>query len=118
MTFQGTDWDSLATSFGYKSAYHMFYDLYIVNSLPFSQIAKKLGYSQAGIYRVITNLGLPKRKRGGANNAPKHRKALHMLDQRLVFNKTTTELAKLLSCHPSTVWKYKSGKTPIGEDIQ
>jgi DNA-binding CsgD family transcriptional regulator len=119
MTFQGTDWGDLAASLGYKSDYQMFYDLYLGNNLSLSQIAKKIGYSSATIDAQLRRLGLPKRTRGGANNIAKYKRLLHLMDQRYVYQQTSSQLAKLLGCHSSTVWKYKTAQrnVPINYDF-
>lgn len=111
MTFEGTDWMDLAISLGYKDDYQMFYDLYISHGLSMSQIGVKLGYSLGTIDRRITRLGIPKRKRGGANNMARYRRLLHLMDQRVVYSRRSEDLGKQLGCHPSTVWKYKANKS-------
>ena len=119
MVFEGHDWDGLATSLGYRDEHHMWYDLYISNLFSINQIAAKLGFSPATIAKKIEEAGLPKRSRGGANNAGKMQLRLHLLDQRLVFDSTTPYLAKLLKCNPTTIWKYKTAKrnAPIGGPV-
>ena len=111
------DWDNLATSLGYRDEYHMLYDLYVSNQLSVNQIGHKLGYSAGTISLRLKRNGLPARARGGANNTPRKLLALHYLDQRLIYSTSPFDIAHLLNCRHTTVWKYKTGKKypPIKE---
>jgi hypothetical protein len=110
------EWDTLANTLGFRNEKHLFDYLYHIEHMSLDMIANRLGVGKATVARRLSLLGIAKRTRGGANNLSKQRWLLHLLDQRFVFQNTSTKLAKLIHTDPSTVWKYRYGRKAISDE--
>lgn len=108
------DWNGLAREVGFRDERHLLEYFYVEERLPISVIAQKLGCGPATVANRLTKHGIPKRRRGGANNSQRLWRKLFRLDQRLVFTTSNEDLALLLHCSASVVYKYKRTVTGGG----
>lgn len=105
------DWHGIARLCGFEDEKSMLTQFYVVEGLPVSDIAERLNCGPATIANRLTKHQIPKRSRGGANNSQIITKRLFRLDQRRVFGSPEQEIATLLDCSRSTVYKYKRSVT-------
>jgi AcrR family transcriptional regulator len=104
------DWNAFAETIGYRDEEKMLRDMYYNHGLSLNEIADKLGVGKATIRGRMGMYDMQRRKRGGPNNQSLKRVALHLMDQRRVRSESIVEVAKAVSAHPSTVWKYLNTK--------
>lgn len=110
------NWDELAKQIGYGSKRDMLEDMYLTQGLSLSDIGARLGCGTYTVNRHLNMLDINKRGRGGCNGSSYQTRKLFYLDQRIIMTHPLTQLAKLINCSSSLIYKYRRNITRQKEE--
>jgi len=110
------DWDVLAKHLGFTDERDMLEDLYETQELPISEIARRLEVGTATINRRLDQLGVCKRKRGGANRSGDQTLKLFRLDPRVVLSLRPKLLSELTGVSKPLCYKFQKSRILGGSD--
>jgi DNA invertase Pin-like site-specific DNA recombinase len=108
------EWLAKANSIGYSNEREMFEDLY--QTMPISEIARRLNFHSATITRRMGLLGITKRGRGGAHNSRNQKLKLWRSDQRIIFMFPVADVARALRVSQATLYNYRIANKAVKKE--